>query len=161
MIYFSELFSQTKDDYIIYQGKKVYSIDRYKLNGNHKVKFAFVSNKSPHEQCIVLSLYGVNCDIYLDGKKYKQPKNKFPTLDLFEKYYGKEIILEINLIDGEIGLCNGAIRKIGENEIVTYCSYGCAMQIEEISSTKKRYYCNDYENDDDFDDLVFEMEIID
>ena len=34
------------------------------------------------------------------------------------------------------------------------------MIIEKTGKDSYRFYCNDYENDDDFDDLIFDMEII-
>ena len=51
--------------------------------------------------------------------------------------------------------------KAGGMELVIYFSRSCAMKIEELSATKKRYYCNDFEDNDGFDDLIFEMEIMD
>jgi hypothetical protein len=109
----------------------------------------------------VLSLFDVKCDIYWNEKKYEIPKTKFPTLDIFEKQFGKEVILEIELNEGVISIYNGATKKEGKLKIVEYAVWGSAMRIEELSPTKKRYYCNDFENDDDFDDLIFEMEIMD
>lgn len=158
---FASMITQTGNDFILYNNEKIYIVDKYNLNGKHKVKFTFVSTNSLNEQCIVLSLFDVKCDIFCNNKKYAPPKTKFPTLDIFEKYFGKEFILDIDLQEGHIGICNGSIMKAGETELVTYFSRSCAMKIEELSPTKKRYYCNDYENDDDFDDLVFELEILD
>ena len=34
------------------------------------------------------------------------------------------------------------------------------MYIEQIGENKLRFYCNDHEIDDDFDDLIFDMEIM-
>ncbi len=158
---FTNMIAKTGNDFILYNNQKIYIVDKYNLNGKHKVKFTFVSTNSQNEQCIILSLVDVKCDILCNNKKYKQLKTKFPTLDIFEKYFGKELILDIDLRAGTIGICNGSIMRVGEEELVTYFSRSCAMKIEELSPTKKRYYCNDFENDDDFDDLVFEMEIMD
>ena len=35
------------------------------------------------------------------------------------------------------------------------------QKIEDISENKKRFYCNDYEINDDFNDLIFEIEFLD
>lgn len=39
-------------------------------------------------------------------------------------------------------------------------SFGNAFWIEKLSPTHSRFYCNDHEYDDDFDDLIFEVEVI-
>lgn len=158
---FANMITKTGNNFIFYNNEKIYIVDYYNLHGRHKIKFTFVSTNSINEQCIILSLLNAKCDILCNNKKYTIPKTKFPTLDIFEKNFGKEFILDIDLQEGTIGICNGSIMKAGEMELVTYFSRSCAMKIEEISPTKKRYYCNDFENDDDFDDLVFEMEIMD
>jgi hypothetical protein len=157
---FSEMFAENMSDCIVYNGEKVYSIDRYKLTRKHKVKFTFISTNSSNEQCIILILVNAKCNIYWNEKQYEIPKSKFPTLDIFESHYGKECILDVDLQEGDIGICNGSIRILGDKRFIEYASDGTAMKIVEISPTRKRYYCNDYENDDDFDDLVFEMEIM-
>jgi len=38
--------------------------------------------------------------------------------------------------------------------------YGNAFWIEQLSDTCQRFHCNDHKMDDDFDDLIFDMEII-
>ena len=35
------------------------------------------------------------------------------------------------------------------------------MKIKDNSENKKRFYCNDYELNDDFKDLIFEIEFLD
>ena len=35
------------------------------------------------------------------------------------------------------------------------------MIIEKQNNNCYKFYCNDHENDDDFDDLIFEMKILD
>lgn len=161
MKYFSLQFSEANSSVIEYNGRRVYRGDKFSILGHHKIKFTFISTNSPHTQAIVLATGNMEGDIYYNQKQHLNSKSPFSTLDIFEKDYGKEVILDVNLFGGKIGIYNGAVRKIGEKEFVSYCWWGSAMIIEEISPTKKRYYCNDYENDDDFDDLIFEMEILD
>ncbi len=144
MMYFSSQFAQANSNVIDYNGNKVYSNDEYALIGKHKVKFTFVSSNSKNEQCIVLALLNFKGDIFWNNKKFIIPKRAFPSLDLFEKDYGKEFILDIDLIENDIGIYNGAIIELGDTRFVRYCFEGCAMMIEELSPTKKRYYCNDY-----------------
>lgn len=160
-MHFNSLFSSTQDDYIYYKKEKIYAIYRYNKLGNHKVKFRFISSNRKREQCIILIGDNKICDIKYNGKRYNFPKRKFTTCDLFEKDFGKEFILEINLKCDTIGICNGAILKAGDLNLVRFCNEGCAMKIEDISENKKRFYCNDYEINDDFNDLIFEIEFLD
>ena len=160
MIYFSSQFSEANSNVIEYNGKKVFKNDRFDLMGKHRIKFIFISSKEKYEQCIVLALLNFEGNIFWNNKKYEKPNSKFPTLDLFEKDYGKEFILDVELESGYFGIYNGVIEE-PEDNCVEYCSWGCAMIIEELSPVKKKYYCNDIDNDDDFDDLIFEIEILD
>ena len=131
-----------------YEGKILYMCD----------KFTYISSNSVNEHGVILGLYGVDADIFLNGKKYAVPKGKFPTLDLFEKYLGKEFILDIDLRDGVISIYNGAIV----NGFVRYSVSSLRMIIEDITPNKKRYYCTEYESSDyECNALVFEIEILD
>lgn len=155
----NEQFHYDNDENLIYEGNIVPTYDIYNKRGKHKVKFTFVSSNATSEQGIILDLGGnFDGDIFWESKKYDIPKRKFPTLDLFEKYFGKEFILEIDLREGEIYIFNGAI----ENGFVSYCSGLCAMFIEDVAANKKRYQCNSpISKKFTFDDLIFEIEILD
>ena len=37
--------------------------------------------------------------------------------------------------------------------------YGNAFWMEQLSDNRYRFYCNDHRMDDDFDDLIFDLEI--
>lgn len=112
-----KLFSIYDEHYIDNNGKKTCRYDSYNLKGKHKIKFTFVKTSYPNEQCIILSLLNTKCRIYNEELgEYHIPKSRFPTLDIFEKSFGKEVILDIDLQEGEIGICNGAIKEIGKKE---------------------------------------------
>lgn len=91
------MIAKTGNDFIHYNNEKFYIVDNYNLYGKHKIKFTFVSTNSMNEQCIILSLLNAKCDILCNNKKYTIPKTKFSTLDIFEKNFGKEFILDIDL----------------------------------------------------------------
>ena len=135
--------------------------DEYNLKGKHKIKFKFISSNRVREQFIVLDLYSFKGDIFYQGKRYIKPKRKFPTLDLDEEFYGKKFVLEINLIEGNIRIFNGAAKIIGLKTMISYATNDFNMQIEQLSDTKKRYYCDDYEKNFCYNDLIFEIEILD
>ena len=110
-MHFNSLFSSTQNDYIYYKKKKIYAVYRYNKLGKHKVKFKFISSNRQREQCILLLGDNKICDIKYNGKKYNFPKTKFPTCDPFEKDFGKEFILEIDLKSDSLGICNGQCLK--------------------------------------------------
>ncbi len=162
MLYFSEYFTEAKSRIAKYKNETIYQCDIYDKVGLHNVKLEIISTNSSDEQAVILDLRQFKGNIYnTKGEIYPIPKNKYPTLDIYESIWKDVAYLRIELISGNIGLYNGSLINVGLKKIVKYGSEGCAMKIEELSLTKKRYYCNDFGNDDDFDDLVFEMEIID
>lgn len=91
-------------------------------------------------------------------KNSNSPKTRFPKVNYWFDTAPKEIEIKLLLEKGHILLCNGS-DPIGDKQFCHSLGFGCAMYIEKISDNKYRFHCNDHENDDDFDDLVFEMEI--
>jgi len=150
-----------EDDALTVDGRIVYRSDVYNLKGKHKLKFTFVSSNGVDEQLILLVMdKKFDGEISWNGQKYKVPKCAFPTLDLYEKYMGKEFILDIDLKNDDLHICNGVV----EDGCVDYWDFENmgGMYIEEVTSNKKRYICNAPNSKDyEFDDLVFEIEILD
>ena len=160
-MYFSEYFVEAMNRVAKYKEKTIYQCEIYNLIGKRKIKFNFISANSIHKQGIVLDLRNFKGNIYNNiGQKFDIPKQKNPTLNITEIDLLEDIELIIDMTEGFIAIYNAGIEKIGKTELLRYGAFGCAMQIEELSKTKKIYYCNDFENDDDFDDLIFEMEIL-
>lgn len=158
IVSFQKLFSEREQDkdYIVYNGKKVYRFDTYTLKGKHRLVFTVLSVDSPYEQAVVLMLGDFKGHIYQDGKELPFKKTTFSAMT-FWIGNGKYLELVVDLIDGDIGICNGTAL-----EDLPFCEYlirGSAMAIEQISPNKKRYSCNDLDLDDDLNDLVFELEI--
>ncbi|MGJ0687591.1 hypothetical protein ACR74R_13075 [Mediterraneibacter gnavus] len=82
---------------------------------------------------------------------------KFPQIIFEETWAPKEFELEIILEEGDIGISNGCLRP--RSDMITCFVEGCAMIKEELGEDKFRFYCNDIDWDDDFDDLIFDLEI--
>ena len=99
-------------------------------------------------------------EIYKGDKKVEIPKGSFPQLIFPEKITNKQFELNVVLKAGDIGICNGS-DPWGVGEIWHSMSKGCAMIPELIKKNHYRFYCNDHENDDDFNDLIFDLEILD
>lgn len=87
------------------------------------------------------------------------PKGCFPQLRLDEKSTPKQFEIDVLLQGGDLAIGNGSF-DLHVPEICRTLSGGCAMVIEKLGTNYLRFHCNDYENDDDFDDLVFDLEII-
>lgn len=156
---FSVEFAEQNSSEIEYKGKKVNSFYSFDKKGIYKLKFSFISTNASCKQAIVLHLNCFKGDISIGGQKIKKPKGRFPQIIFEEWYKPRKIELEINLKGGILAICNGSFDA-QVPEICRSLNGGCAMIIEEIEENYLRFYCNDYENDDDFDDLIFDLEII-
>ena len=159
MMYFSEQFAQQDTDVIIYKGKAVRQFFSYADKGKAILRFEFIKSSSNYDQAIVLGLDSFKGDIAIDGKPIKKPKGAFPQVILEQKYAPKQFELSINLVDGDLAIFN-ASDPLGTGEIWESLFGGCAMIIEEKCDNQFVFYCNDHENDDDFDDLVFELTVL-
>ena len=76
------------------------------------------------------------------------------------KIYSRNLIysiLEVILEEGNIAISNGCLRPT--TETIACFVDGFAMIKEELGEDKFRFYCNDIDWDDDFDDLIFDLEI--
>ena len=72
---------------------------------------------------------------------------------------GKEFILDIDLKNDDLHIYNGVVK----DGYVRYCSgNNVGMYIDVITPNKKRYICNSPISEDyEYDDFVFEIEILD
>ena len=149
------------DEILKIDGRLVHRSDVYNLKGKHRVKFTFVSSNGEEEQLIILTMdKKFDGDISWNGQKFKVPKCAFPTLDLYEKHMGKEFILDIEIKNDSLHICNGVVDD-GYVEYWDFEHRG-GMYIEEVAPNKKRYICNSpISKDYEYDDLIFEVEILD
>lgn len=160
-MYFSEMFSSAKENFCIYKGEKIYSCDIIDKPGKYYLKFRFIKESKKVEQLIILAFTPDDeYKIFYKGKEMKAIGKRFPTIDLTKDFFGKEFILDVELIKGKIGICNGNIKMLGDKSYVTYMDREHAMKIEDKGNIK-RYFCNSTLGDDDFDDLEFEVEFLD
>ena len=94
-----------------------------------------------------------------------------------------EIILDMDIVEGYLRLANASDFLDDYPELIEQMSaqtgrtrehfrgcsytsgftagflYGNAFWVEQISDTRHRFHCNDHKLDDDFDDLIFDLEI--
>lgn len=150
---FSVLFEHS--DEITYQGKIIKKNYKLDATGEYDLTFSFIEKNSRFNQAIVLLFLDFTGDFYIFDQKYKLPNSRFPKVNFWFEESNTEISVKINLVKGTVLICNGS-DPLGNKQICHSLCFGCALQVEEHDD-KLIFYCNDHENDDDFDDLVFEL----
>jgi len=119
----------------------------------------------------------------LNGVQFKPERKQLYYVVPVELLDKKEIVFDLEIIEGYICLANASdflddypelIGRISTQtgrtrEQFRGCSYtsgfdgsglyGNAFWIERISDSKYRFHCNDHKMDDDFNDLIFDLEI--
>ena len=156
---FSEMFANNDSFEIEYKGKLVHAFYKFDKKDEYVLRFKFISTRSHYNQAIVLHLDSFVGKLYIDGERLEIPKNKFPQIVFEEKYAPRQFDLKVQLEDGELTVCNGS-DLLGTGDMWCSLYMGCAMIVEQISEKRFVFFCNDHEDDDDFDDLVFEIEVL-
>ncbi len=159
---FNYLCGLAQSNKIEYKGETVYSLYEYNLKGKHTVKFRLIYSNSNEDRGITLSKVNFKGKISYNDESFVELKGAYAAVDIFEPYWKDEKQVTIDLEDGYVGIANGKFTTGGDG--VRYLDCGLfwgAMKVEQISEAVTRFYCNDTELEDDFDDLIFEMEVVD
>ena len=156
---FSELFAMNDSFEIEYKGKTIRAFYNFDEPGEYILRFKFISTASKNDQAIVLHLDSFRGKLFLDNKQVKIPKNRFPQIVLEQKYAPKQFDLLVQLEAGELTVCNGS-DLLGQGGMWCSLDMGCAVIVEQVAEKRLVFFCNDHEDDDDFDDLVFEIEVV-
>jgi len=142
---FQKLFTESKGQSIIYNGKEIKMIDSITLlKDNAKIMVNFLSTNSIWKQGIILQTKG-----HFEGNNQKIP-NK---IILWENTSPKEVGLIIKSKDKILIVYNVWETQDGT---IHYWHNGGAMYVEE-KHNGRIYNCNDGFPDDDFNDLIFEI----
>ena len=137
--------------------RRWYSIDKV---GHYKLKINVISTKSVHKQGIALFFSDFKGNLLLNGENLPVLKGKFKHYVFDEDIVSAHgLILSVQAEKGMLVLGNGS-RTPGDGGFECG-AFGCSFWTEALSENKFRFHCNDHEMDDDFDDLIFELEIID
>ncbi len=139
---------------LIYQDKTIYLADKIKINARAEV---------------TLTILETNSDDYIEGV-ILETKGKFIFSDGFVAK--KEIVFLENKFRKETFIVeskknyfwvqNAWLDPTDEFQVISYSSDGAAMIIEDNSNDEyidKTYYCNDGFLDDDFNDVIFRIQI--
>ena len=127
-------------------------------HGNYRIRFKIVSTNSPHRQGIALFFSDFKKSMELNGEKLRVLKGFKHYVFKEGEFENDEFILTVNATEGCLTFANASEDPI----LKTYkCgAYCCAFWIEQISDNYLRFHCNDHESDDDFDDLIFDLEYL-
>ena len=124
--------------------------------GEYRLHFKIVSTNSPYRQGIALFFGDFKGSLELNGQKIAVLKG-FKHYVFHENYFeNNEFTLSVSAKEGKLIFANSSDDpETGAAKCGAYC---CAFWIEQLSETRFRFHCNDHESDDDFDDLVFDLE---
>ena len=167
-------------------GKVFYRTYKVEKQGKFRLKIRVVSINSPYRQAIAFSLSSspkFKGSILINGRKFQAETKKLNYVMPVALPNNNEIIMDFDIAEGYVRLANASdflddypemIEKISAQTGRTRnqfrgCSYtsgfsaghlyGNAFWMEQLSDNRYRFYCNDHQMDDDFDDLIFDLEI--
>lgn len=159
---FKELYKQTKvyPAEAFYKGKKVVIADKFPVSDQDTLIFTVEHTNSKYKQGFSVDVEGT---VKFLSKKYR--KGKRINFFLWERPEPYELQIFTN--SSEVYIQNAWYDpSLGENAPTCYADGqewlmndkwgGAGMIVEEIENGR-RYYCNDGECDDDFDDIIFSV----
>ncbi len=152
MPFFVDMFREPGKP-INYKGSNIYMSERIYGPLKSKVKITVISANSKYKQGIAFYMFDMKGSLTCNGEIRKRNGFSF-WADEIKPY----IVMEIDIKEGYLVFGNFC-DNTGTGSRVSGIS-GFAMIIDDIGVNKKRYRCNDIEPDDDFDDLIFDVEFI-
>ena len=160
MLSFQEMFFSQHSNHIIYNGRVISRHLPIAVSGKVNLRFRILGVSSPYTQAIVIVFpSGFSGNVYLLGKRIPIRKSAFPKLNFWSDTAPSDFEVEISDFVGEILICNGS-DPLATKQFCKHLSAGCAMIVDEFAQNKFRCVCNDHEEDDDFNDLIFEVEVV-
>ena len=121
-------------------------VDRLSIKNGQSLKVIFESVSAEWRQGVHLSTDG---NFIVNNMTVKK------SVVLWQDTAPKEVLLQIHTKKGECWIKN--VWDTG-NGVMDSWHNGAAMKVEEIGSGK-RYRCNDGKPDDDFNNIIFRIEI--
>ena len=174
-------------EFFIYDGKVFRRSYKIENQGKFQLKFKVVSIDSEYRQAIAFGLSAnpkFKGTILINGQKF-QPENKRLNYILPVSFPDMaEVHMDFDIKEGNVLIANASdflddypqlIHQISKQtgrtrEQFRGCSYtsgftatnlyGNAFWVESLCENRYRFHCNDHKMDDDFDDLVFDLEIV-
>ena len=144
---FQDLFAKTKGQPIAYKGHTVQMVDRLSVSDGQMLKVRFESVNSDWRQ-------GVN--LTTDGSFEVNDQGIKNSIVLWHDTAPSEVYVKIHSRQGDCLVKN--VWDVGDGVVHSWHN-GAAMIVEE-SQNGRQYKCNDGRADEDFDDLVFSIELV-
>lgn len=157
-MFFEKMFSEANSLVINYHGIEVVCCMKFKKEGRYSITIKEVSSFSKYNQAIIIHIGDLDGQVLVDGHHYER-NGKFTQVILSEKKLAnKKTTIEVELNNGSFVVCNGS-DPIGTGKIWRSLTMGSALTVTSLEDGWHRINCNDFEYDDDFNDLVFEMKV--
>ena len=143
---FQRAFERSNGNPIEYSGRIIQLFDLFPVKYGERLQIVVESVNSDYPQ--VIQLEG---RIVLDGERHEKSciyvdSNKLPF----------ETEVTSRKRNGYLWVCNGWTKSTSHRK-VDWSEGGAAMIVEELSNGR-RYNCNDFQLNDDFNDLIFRIE---
>lgn len=147
MVVFEDLFLQSNGQPVEYQGRIVQMVDRLNLDGTKGLRLRFESVNSEWRQGVSLTT-----DKFFIVNGQKIPK----SIVLWQDTAPSDVSIEIAEKAKQCQIKN--VWDTGDGVVHSWHN-GAALTVE-VDGSCRRYLCNDGHTDDDFDDLIFTVELI-
>ena len=145
-----------------YKGKHIYRFYRIDKAGYYRLDFSNIHTNSRMLQAIILEMSKkFKATFYIVGQRVKKPQGAYPRIQFWENDMPEKFSVYFHLEEGCVYIENACAQPLPTP--VPYCSMGiagCAIVIDELGENRYRFNCNDVDRDDDFDDLVFDLSVV-
>ena len=169
-------------------GKVYYRSYRIERQGKYRLVIRIISINSEYNQGIAFTFSRTpkfKGTLFLNGQKFVSEKGKQYYVVPVSYPEKNELVMELDVLDGYFVLANASAYLDAYPALIDQISqqtgrsreqfrgnsytsgftasnlYGNAFWVEALSKKLYRFHCNDHRMDDDFDDLIFDLEIED
>ena len=146
MIIFQDMFMESRGKPIEYNGRTVQMVDKVSIGDAADVRIRFEHISAKWKQGIYLTTKG---HFVVNGDRFDK------SIVLWQDTAPVTSEFRVNSSDGLLSVKN--VWDMGDGVMQSWCGGGA--MIVEGDAESRRYLCNDGEFDDDFDDLIFTLEI--
>jgi hypothetical protein len=144
---FEELFLKSKGRPVKHRGKVLQMVDHIDVHSGQEFILAFESTNSKWRQGVYCETNGV---FIVLGQELEQ------AVVLWSDTSPNEVMIKVKTKNGKISIRN--VWDTGDGIMHSWHNGGA--MIVETHDGLRRYKCNDGFPDDDFDDLVFSLQIL-
>jgi hypothetical protein len=146
---FESLFRESKGKPIVYKGQELRLVDLVPFAQGDRIRVTFERTCSEWRQGVGLKAPGA---VEVAGQTINGP------ILLWEDTAPTETEIRILAPAGQLQVKN--VWDTGDGVTHSW-HHGAAMIVEELGSGGRRYRCNDGHPDEDFDDIVFRIDLLD